>query len=140
MQRIFVCECKISDGDHARSRIAIGRAVCAALVELGVVNARLLHQLAFGGVLERFVHFHKPARQRPHADVGMVAALDHEQRYGPLAVLLRRKHRHIDRHGRMTVFVLVIIGQKLLKRLALFIAFLHKASVLIHRHINKIHI
>jgi len=65
------------------ARIAPRIAEGAELLERDAGDARLFHQLAQGGAIERFVRLDEPARERPGAFEGSLLSLDEEDREVP---------------------------------------------------------
>ena len=62
--------------DHPPARVAGGVAEGVELLEEDALQARLLAQLAAGGVVERLVELHESARQRPSPTERFAIALD----------------------------------------------------------------
>ncbi len=92
----------IGHGDDPLAGIALQLAERVKLLEEHFREARLLTQLAAGGVFERFIDVHKPARQRPHSGERIEIALDQHD----LQILfIEPEDDAIDGQGRASIRV-----------------------------------
>ena len=114
---------KEARGDHARARIAVYAAEYAEGAERHTGDAGFLLKLAGSSVRKFLLHLNKAARQRPGAEIRVVAAAN--EQHGEVAFPFRLqhgKHRHVHRNGRVAVLVRIVIGKELFQREAVFVS------------------
>jgi hypothetical protein len=109
-----VHERAVGDADHAGARVAPGRAERVELLQVDVREARLRREHAARGGVERLVHAHEAARQRPAPLERVLAAAQRER---VERAVVRREQRHVDRDRRPLELRRVVGGEE--RRLAL---------------------
>jgi hypothetical protein len=92
----------VRHGDDALARIAAERAERVELLEVDVVDAGLLLELALRGLVDGLVEPHEPTRQRPRVLERRQLALDQQH----LEIgLVEAEHHAVHRQRRPRIFV-----------------------------------
>ena len=99
--------------DHAHPRISPDIAKRIKLLHINIREIRLFLQLSCRRFLQRLLHLHKAAGDRPLTKKRMTSPLDHQKLQRIVLLRIHGKDQHIHRNSRLLIAVRIILPNKL---------------------------